>query len=330
MKSTKSLRIIIILLILLTFLLESPIIIHRKTKDHDWPRWRGPNGDGISTETDWDPEALKDGPQIIWETNVGVGFSNVIIKGKYLYTMGNNYKEDIVYCLNAETGEMVWASKRGEAKKPEIQTGTEYATPVIYDYKGTRSAAIFSSRGLYSVDVETGKHQWFYDWAPYWRYCEADPIIFDNKVFISAARDGGSMLLDISGNVPEVIWRNENMENTINTSVLIDGYVYGIDDDIYSSRDKLTCIGIETGEIMWTKALGPVSLTAADGKLIVLNEKGTIYIVEASPSSYKEISSGKIPEQKSHDKWWISPVLLRSKLFCRNNIGDLISIDISK
>ena len=92
--------------------------------------------------------------------------------------------------------------------------------------------------------------------------------------------------------------------------------------------DKIT--NSQTGETMWTKALGPVSLTAADGKLIVLNEKGTIYIVEASPSSYKEISSGKIPEQRGHEIWWTSPVLLRSMLFCRNNIGDLVSIDVSK
>ena len=33
--------------------------------DFDWPRWRGPNGDGISIETDWDPEALSGGPRIL-------------------------------------------------------------------------------------------------------------------------------------------------------------------------------------------------------------------------------------------------------------------------
>jgi len=25
---------------------------------YDWPRWRGPNGDGVSRETNWNPKAL--------------------------------------------------------------------------------------------------------------------------------------------------------------------------------------------------------------------------------------------------------------------------------
>jgi hypothetical protein len=29
-----------------------------------WPRWRGPNGDGISTETGWNPKALKGGAKV--------------------------------------------------------------------------------------------------------------------------------------------------------------------------------------------------------------------------------------------------------------------------
>ena len=73
-----------------------------------------------------------------------------------------------------------------------------------------------------------------------------------------------------------------------------------------------------------------VSLTAADGKLIVLGEKGTLSIVEASPSSYKEINSVKIPDQKTGDFWWTPPVLCRGKIYCRSYFGDLICIDVSK
>ena len=67
--------------------------------EFDWPRWRGPNGDGISMETGWDPEALEGGPKIVWKTNVGIGYSNAVIKGKYLYTMGNEDGEDNIYIV---------------------------------------------------------------------------------------------------------------------------------------------------------------------------------------------------------------------------------------
>ncbi len=55
----------------------------------DWPCWRGPNSNGISTETGWNPKALSI-PKITWKLNVGKGHSCVAVKGNYLYTMGNN------------------------------------------------------------------------------------------------------------------------------------------------------------------------------------------------------------------------------------------------
>lgn len=46
----------------------------------DWPRWGGPDGNWVSQETGWDPQALNDGPRVLWNVNVGMGHSNVCIK----------------------------------------------------------------------------------------------------------------------------------------------------------------------------------------------------------------------------------------------------------
>jgi len=395
--------------------------------DFDWPRWRGPNGNGISMETEWNPKALSEDPEILWKTNVGLGNPNIAIKDNYLYTMGQQGGEIIIYCLNAETGVEVWRyshegrmgpytthqtptiegkyvytlssngyvvclkAKTGKVRwakniveeygvvKPNYgfagspviegglviitvnlsgmaldkktgkkvwvsepckrmalhsvhQSGSEYATPVMYDYKGKRSAAIFSAKGLASVDVKTGEQQWLYDWKPYVKVSVAEPIIFDNKVFISCAYMAGCELLDISGNEPKVIWKNNNMRNLFSTSVLIDGYLYGCDGRVINlpTLCTLTCVDTETGNKTWSKELGPVSLIAADNKLLVLQEMGTLYIVEASPTSYQEISSFKIPDQTDYERWWTPPVLLRGRIYCRSSTGDLICIDVSK
>jgi len=53
----------------------------------DWPRWLGPNGDGVSAETEWSSKWPDDGPKILWEKNVGRGYSNVAVVGDRLYTM---------------------------------------------------------------------------------------------------------------------------------------------------------------------------------------------------------------------------------------------------
>ena len=75
---------------------------------YDWPRWRGPNGDGISMETDWNPEALAGGPKILWKADIGSGYSNVAIEDNRLYTMGRKEGKNQVLCLNAKTGRKIW------------------------------------------------------------------------------------------------------------------------------------------------------------------------------------------------------------------------------
>jgi len=56
----------------------------------DWDKWRGPNGNSIIYEKDWDPGTLGPQPKYAWRATVGFGYSSLCIKGDYLYTMGNN------------------------------------------------------------------------------------------------------------------------------------------------------------------------------------------------------------------------------------------------
>jgi outer membrane protein assembly factor BamB len=398
----------------------------------DWPRWRGPNGNGISMETDWNPEALAGNPKILWKVDLGFGYSNVAIKDNRLYTTGNMGRENIVYCLTADTGEEIWrysfeekyqepqatptidgkfvyalskngillclkakngklrwkkdlVSEYGAVKpyygfaaspvieedliiltvnnfgfaldkntgnkvwgsnKPTLEkvrghsTGTHYATPVMYDYNGKRYAAISNYEGLHSVEVKTRNVLWTYEWGePYRGSYATDPIIFDNKVFITRYNEAGCLLLDIGGGKPKVLWKNQNMSSDTSSPVLIDGYVYGVDGGPEVHVASLRSLDVETGEIMWEdelrtekeKRMVTASLIAADGKLIILEDDGTLHIAEATPSSYQEISSGDVldGEQKKR-QFWTHPVLYKGKIYCRNYVGDLVCIDVSK
>ena len=74
----------------------------------DWYRWRGPDLNGISKETGWLAKWPAEGPKKLWEASVGIGYSSfAVAKGK-LYTMGNVQENDIVFCLDAETGDVHW------------------------------------------------------------------------------------------------------------------------------------------------------------------------------------------------------------------------------
>jgi hypothetical protein len=84
---------------------------------------------------------------------------------------------------------------------------------------------------------------------------------------------------------------------------------------------------------MWVQELNgvPISLMAADGKLIILEADGTLRIAEATPTGYKEISSGDVLEgERKLRQFWTPPVLCNGKIYCRNFAGDLVCIDVSK
>jgi outer membrane protein assembly factor BamB len=101
----------------------------------DWPHWRGPNYDGISAETDWDPKALES-PDVAWTAELGTGFSTVSVANGKTYCAGNINKEtDIIYCFDALTGQEKWRHEYPEPLAPKYCDGGSSATPTVHDGK---------------------------------------------------------------------------------------------------------------------------------------------------------------------------------------------------
>jgi hypothetical protein len=90
---------------------------------------------------------------------------------------------------------------------------------------------------------------------------------------------------------------------------------------------------VATGGILWEQAVdnAPVSFMAADNKLMLLSEKGTLAIAEANGTGYREISRCDVlGGEKKPRKFWSPPVLCNGRIYCRNYAGDLICIDVSR
>ena len=121
----------------------------------DWPRWRGPDGTGISHEKNWDPLALADGARILWTTNVGNGYSAVSVQGKRAYTMGNIDGRDVVFCLDTISGQEIWRFSYNCSVR---NYHGSFATPVIDQ---GRVYSISRNGDVYCLDGETGEKIWF-------------------------------------------------------------------------------------------------------------------------------------------------------------------------
>jgi len=214
--------------------------------------------------------------------------------------------------FNKTTGKLVWSSGAAPGG---------YSTPVPIKYNGKPHVILFTSNSVAIVSVADGKKAWSFPWKTKYDVNAADPIIVGENLFISSGYGTGCCLLPIGKTTP--IWRNKNMKNKMSGCVMLDGYAYGFDES------TLTCLDLKTGEAKWTdSSLDRGTLMLAEGKLILLSEKGKLVIAKASPDGFKELSSGVI--LKAGTQCWTMPSLSDGLIYARNSAGDLVCAKVGK
>jgi outer membrane protein assembly factor BamB len=116
------------------------------------------------------------------------------------------------------------------------------------------------------------------------------------------------------------------MNNHANSCVLWEGYIYGFNGQV-GGGGKLTCLDHQSGQVKWSQTgLGTGSLMVADGKLIVLGERGKLVIAKASPEKFEQLAEAQILTGKC----WTMPVLANGRIYARNAAGDLVCLDVRR
>jgi hypothetical protein len=88
------------------------------------------------------------------------------------------------------------------------------------------------------------------------------------------------------------------MSSQYNTSVYSAGHLYGFDGRVDSrTPPSFRCVELKTKKVKWDQAdFGNGSMVLADGKLIVLTEKGDLYLVKATPDRFTELAKTRLLE----------------------------------
>jgi outer membrane protein assembly factor BamB len=215
--------------------------------------------------------------------------------------------------LEKTTGKVVWSTGKGAAG---------YSSLVPYRHGDRDAVALFAAREVAGVEIATGTVLWQHPWKTDWDVNAADPVVRDGKVFISSSYKSGCALVRFDPAPPQELWRHKDMQNHFNMSVLVGDFLYGVDGEAEKPA-FLKCLDWNTGAVKWSQpGLGLGSLMAADGKLIILSEKGELVIAEANPTAFKPLARTQV----LGGKCWTTPVLSHARLYCRNSKGDLVSL----
>jgi outer membrane protein assembly factor BamB len=253
----------------------------------------------------WHKNLLKD--LGIRRATWGQSGSPLIIDDMVIYNVGTKG-----VALDKNNGNVIWENGKDPGG---------YATAVPFRMGEQQCVALFGSRDVIGLVASTGKELWRFPWPTKYDVNASAPIITDDTVFISSGYGTGCTLLKLEAGTATEIWRNKNMRNKMNGSVLWKGYIYGVDEG-----GELRCLDFKTGEFVWAQGgFGQGSLMIADGKLIVMAEKGNLIIAEATSDGYKVISEAQILSPRC----WTVPVLANGRIYARNAKGDLVCLDVS-
>lgn len=185
--------------------------------DLDWPQWRGPQRTDISPATGLLKEWPESGPELVWTfKNAGLGYSSFAVVDGKLYTMGSRDKSELLICLDAGTGEELWASEAG----PELENGWgggPRGTPTV---DGDCIYGLSGEGIVFCVMVKSGEMKWKLDvktlggQVPNWGYSES-VLVDAKKVLCKTGGDQGTVLaLDKSNG--KVLWHTLLTETSTN------------------------------------------------------------------------------------------------------------------
>lgn len=130
-------------------------------KGADWPAYLGPQRTSVSLETGFLDRWGTDGPNVAWRKQIGTGFASMAAVGDHVYAVGNvGGDHEVVYCLDAATGEEVWTTRYASELVDKLHEGGASSTPVVHEDGVYVVSRVGEVRRL---DAETGQVTWTLD-----------------------------------------------------------------------------------------------------------------------------------------------------------------------
>jgi outer membrane protein assembly factor BamB len=253
--------------------------------------------------------------KVIWRKNIledsgaenlqwAVSSSPLIVDDKVIVLPGGRSGKSAV-AYNKNTGAFVWGS---------LDDKGSYTSPMLAEVGGKRQVLFITADRAVGIEPDGGKLLWEFPWKTDYDINSAQPIVLPpNRVFLSSGYGHGAAVVELEpsgeGFRAKQIWANNRMKNKFASSVLHDGYIYGLDEAI------LACIDPKTGDLKWKGGrYGYGQVLLASGHLVVSAESGDVALVKATPDKHEEVARFPAIDGKT----WNHPAISDGKLFVRN------------
>jgi outer membrane protein assembly factor BamB len=228
-----------------------------------------------------------------------------------------------VVAFDRTKGEVVWESLKDPAS---------YSSPVIYGKDKDRQLTILTQQGVVALKPEDGKLLWKFPLVDLLSESSTTPIRAGGVLFASSVTFGsvGLKVDEKDGKLAaNQEWKNPALTCYFSTPVAVGkDHIYLVTGALISPQATLRCVEAATGKELWKK--GPVGkyhatlLRTGDDKLLMLEEAGSLVLVEPNAREYRELARSKVCGHT-----WAHPALANGKLYIRDE-KELICLQVGE
>lgn len=180
----------------------------------DWPRFRGPNGSGISTATGV-PVEFGPAQNLLWRLELPTGHSSPILFRDRIYVTGVRGKTLTTFAVDRTRGQIIWERAAPAEARPPVDKRNNPASPsVVVDGRGN-VFVFFPDYGLVAYN-DAGTELWKMPLGPFNNIygMGASPMIYGSTVVLACDQSIGSYVMAVDARTGRLKWKTPRPEAT--------------------------------------------------------------------------------------------------------------------
>jgi outer membrane protein assembly factor BamB len=232
----------------------------RPDPEDGWPALFGPYHTSISPETNLVLQWPAAGPPEKWRRRIGQGYGAPVVLGTRLVVFHRLGDQEIVECLEAETGDTLWAFRYPTAYEcPVAYSSGPYSTPVL---EQGRVYAWGAEGELHCLSLEDGTEIWgrslndeYHPEEGLFPVASSPLLDVDRLILNVGGKTAGAGMIALDKGTGETLWTASDHARSCATprAATIHGrrYIFAF------TNEGLLSLDPETGSIWWSIPFRP-------------------------------------------------------------------------